>query len=138
MQPVFQIGLHKKDLGLLKKIKAFFAVGEIYHKEKSCNYVVQDLKSLNVIVNHFERYPLLTKKCEDFILFSRIVTLVNKKEHLTLSGLHEIISIKASINLGLSAGAPLGLLKTYFPNITPVVRPKRTDEELLNSKIDPH
>lgn len=133
MQPVFQIGLHKKDLGLLKKIKAFFAVGEIYHKEKSCNYVVQDLKSLNVIVNHFERYPLLTKKCEDFILFSRIVTLVNKKEHLTLSGLHEIISIKASINLGLSAD-----LKTYFPNITPVVRPKRTDEELLNSKIDPH
>jgi hypothetical protein len=133
VQPVFQIGLHKKDLDLLKKIKAFFDVGEIYHKEKSCNYVVQNLRSLNLIVNHFERYPLLTKKCEDFILFSRIVTLVNKKEHLTLSGLHEIISIKASMNLGLSAD-----MKTYFPNITPVIRPKRTDEELLNSNIDPH
>lgn len=133
VQPVFQIGLHKKDLDLLKKIKAFFDVGEIYHKEKSCNYVVQNLISLNLIVNHFERYPLLTKKCEDFILFSRIVTLVNKKEHFTLSGLHEIISIKASMNLGLSAD-----MKTYFPNITPVIRPKRTDEELLNSNIDPH
>ena len=41
VQPVFQIGLHKKDLDLLKKIKAFFDVGEIYHKEKSCNYVVK-------------------------------------------------------------------------------------------------
>ena len=132
VQPVFQIGLHKKDLDLLKKIQAFLGVGEIYHKEKSCNYVVQNLRSLNVIVNHFERYPLLTKKCEDFILFSRIVTLINKKEHFTLSGLHEIISIKASMNLGLSAD-----LKTYFPNITPVIRPKRTDEELLNSNLDP-
>ena len=96
VQPVFQVGLHKKDLdrglrpsparcareGLLKKIKAFFDVGEIYHisaapshpsrmlggqgcggREKSCNYVVQNLISLNLIVNHFERYPLLTKKC---------------------------------------------------------------------------
>ena len=59
--------------------------------------------------------------------------MVNKKEHFTLSGLHEIISIKASMNLGLSAD-----MKTYFPNITPVIRPKRTDEELLNSNIDPH
>jgi len=133
VQPVFQICLHKKDLDLLKKIQAFFGVGKIYHKEKSCHYVVQDLKSINVIVNHFERYPLLTKKREDFILFSRIVTLINKKEHLTLSGLHEIISIKASMNLGLSAD-----LKTSFPNIIPVTRPKRTDEELLNSNIDPH
>jgi hypothetical protein len=37
------------------------------------------------------------------------------------------------MNLGLSAD-----MKTYFPNITPVIRPKRTDEELLNSNIDPH
>jgi len=133
VQPVFQIGLHKKDLDLLKKIQAFLGVGEIYHKEKSCNYVVQNLRSLNVIVNHFERYPLLTKKREDFILFSRIVTLINKKEHLTLSGLHGIISIKASMNLGLSTD-----LQTSFPNITPVIRPKRRDEELLNSNIDPH
>lgn len=133
MQPGFQICLHRKDLDLLKKIKVFFGVGEIYFKEKSCHYVVQDIKNINVIVNHFERYHLLTKKHEDFILFSRIVTLINKKEHLTLSGLHEIISIKASMNLGLSAN-----LKTFFPTITPVTRPKRTDEELLNSNIEPH
>ena len=95
--------------------------------------MVQDLRGLNVIINHFEKYPLLTKKYEDFILFSRIVTLINKKEHLTLSGLHEIISLKASMNLGLSA-----LLKTAFPDNIPIIRPKRTDEVLLNSNIDPH
>ena len=78
-------------------------------------------------------YPLLTKKCEDFKLFFRIVSLISKKEHLTLSGLHEIISLKASMNLGLTS-----LLKTAFPDITPIIRPKRSDEELLNSIIDPH
>jgi len=133
IQPAFQIGLHKKDFDLLRKIQAFWGVGEIYHKEESCNYIVQSLKGLNVIINHFEKYPLLTKKREDFLLFAQIVSLINKKEHLTLSGLHEIISLKASINLGLST-----FLKTTFPDIIPIIKPKRSDEELLNSNIDPY
>lgn len=108
-------------------------VGEIYHKEQSSNYVVQSLRGLNIIVNHFEKYPLLTKKSEDFKLFAQIMILMNKKEHLTLSGLHEIISLKASMNLGLPT-----LLKSAFPDIIPAMRPKRSDEELLNSKIHPY
>ena len=68
IQPVFQISLHKKDLDLLKKIQASLGVGAIYTKEKSYNYMVQSLKDINVIVNHFEKYPLLTKKREDFLL----------------------------------------------------------------------
>ena len=39
IQPVFQIGLHKKDLDLLIKIQEFLGVGEIYHKEESSNYI---------------------------------------------------------------------------------------------------
>lgn len=133
VQPVFQIGLHQRDFNLLEKIRTFWGVGEIYHKEESYNYMVQSLKGLKVIVNHFYKYPLLTKKLEDFKLFSQIVTLVNQKEHLTISGLHKIISLKASMNLGLPES-----LKTAFPDITPAVRPIRSDEELLNSNIDPY
>ena len=91
VQLVFQIGLHQRDFNLLEKIRTFWGVGEIYHKEESSNYMVQSLKGLKVIVNHFDKYPLLTKKLEDFKLFSQIVTLVNQKEHLTISGLHKII-----------------------------------------------
>ena len=40
------------------------------------------------------------------------------KEHLTIQGLHKIVTIKASMNLGLSAD-----LKSAFPDIVPVVRP---------------
>ena len=135
VQPIFQIDLHKKDPTLLKKIQTFLGVGEIYHKENSSNYMVQSLSGLSVIVNHFEKYPLLTKKWADFKLFAQVVALMNKKEHLTISGLHQIVSIKASMNnLRLSP-----LLKTAFPNIIPAIRPERSNivEHLLKSKIDP-
>ena len=98
VQLVFQIGLHKKDINLLEKIQAFWGVGEIYHKEQSSNYVVQSLRGLNVIVNHFEKYPLLTKKCEDFKLFAQIMTLMNKKEHLTQEGFNKIEALSQQMN----------------------------------------
>jgi len=133
IQPVFQIGLHKKDINLLEKIKTFLGVGTIYHKEESSNYMIQSLRDLSVIINHFNKYPLLTKKWEDFKLFSEIVTLINQKEHLSLSGFHKIISLRASMNNGLSR-----TIKTAFPENTPAIRPKRSDEDLLNSNIDPY
>nr|YP_010963385.1 NADH dehydrogenase subunit 2 [Raffaelea arxii]WNK75974.1 NADH dehydrogenase subunit 2 [Raffaelea arxii] len=133
VQPVFQIELHKKDLNLLKKIKAYFDVGEIYFKESSCNFKVQSLKGVKVIINHFEKYPLFTKKREDFLLFTQIVVLISQKEHLTNEGLQKIISLKASMNLGLPK-----TLKIAFPNLVPAVRPKRSDVEIANSKLDPH
>ena len=120
-------------MDLLKKIQKFLGVGEIYHKEEFSNYMVQSSKGIKVIIDHFEKYPLLTKKREDFILFSQIVTLINQKEHLTLSGLHKIVSLRASLNAGLST-----LLKTAFPDVIPAIRPQRSDEILLNSKINPN
>jgi len=44
--------------------------------------------------------------------------MVARKEHLTMEGLHKVLSIRASINNGLSER-----LKTFFPNVNPVVRP---------------
>lgn len=138
VQPVFQIGLHKKDYSLLKKIEKYFGVGVIYNKEDSSNYVVHSLKGINVIVNHFEKYPFLTKKWEDFKLFSDVVSMISKKEHLTISGLHKIISLKASINNGLSLN-----LKNAFPDIIPAIKPKRSNSDTAyyvgerKSNIDP-
>ena len=43
---------------------------------------------------------------------------MERREHLTLEGLHKIISIRASMNNGLSPK-----LKLAFPDIVPVVRP---------------
>lgn len=43
---------------------------------------------------------------------------MNRKDHLSLEGLHKILSIRASINLGLSKEQ-----QTAFPDIRPVLRP---------------
>jgi hypothetical protein len=76
---------------------------------------IKDL--INTIIPHFEKYPLLTQKAADFILFLRIVELMNTGAHISVEGLQNIVNIKASINLGSSE-----LIKSEFV-INPVERP---------------
>ena len=119
---IFKIELHSKDLPLLNQIKSFFKdVGNINEHKTRNNvaYTVNSVKDLNnIIIPHFENYPLISKKRADFILFKSAVELIYKKEHLTNEGINNIVAIKASMNLGLS-----NTLQTKFPNIIPVLRP---------------
>ena len=111
----FSIGLHKKDLALLEKIKNYFDVGGISQKGvNGVQYYVNSPSDLLIIENHLENYPLLTQKQADFILFKNILELIRRKEHLTPSGLNEIVSCKAAMNKGLS-----GSLKEAFLDIIP-------------------
>lgn len=118
---VFGIVVHKKDRAILELIQAYFnGVGSItVQKKDAVHYRVYSLKDLALIINHFEKYPLLTQKRADFELFKQVVEMQSRKEHLTLEGLRKIASIKASSNLGLSEQQ-----KTAFPNIIPVERPR--------------
>jgi len=89
----------------------------------TCTYRVDKLKNiLEVIIPHFDKYPLATQKLADFILFKEIISLMNNKEHLTLDGLNKILSYKASLNLGLSVAGG-SELKEKFSNIEAVKRP---------------
>ena len=119
VQPLFIIVLHKKDIAILEIIKSTMGVGEIYkHGKNAAQFRIFSIKDLAVVINHFDKYPLITKKLADYILFKRIIGLISNKEHLTMEGLQKIIAIKTSMNLGLSDE-----LKKAFPNIIPVKRP---------------
>ena len=63
-------------------------------------------------------YPLITRKLADYLLFKEIVIRMERREHLKMDGLQEIVNIKASLNLGLSKNLP-----TAFPGTMPVPRP---------------
>ena len=92
-------------------------------------YSVSSIKDLSkFVIPHFENYPLLTQKGADFILFKKIVTIINEKNHLILEGFQQIINIKASMNLGLS-----DLLKAEFNDFTPVERPIINTEYIPDS-----
>lgn len=115
----FQIGLHKKDKVLLEEIKIYFGVGKVYKRDSNTyEFRVDTVKELKVILNHFDRYPLKTKKLADYMLFKQAVNLIIDKKHLTKEGVNKILAIKASLNKGLS-----DKLKAAFPNIAPVKRP---------------
>ena len=120
--PVYSIELHIRDIGVLYKIREFFNVGSVIVRIRNGKstgiYSVQSIRDLiNVIIPHFIKYPLITQKQADFILFSLVVNLLNK-EHLTEEGIYKILSIRASMNKGLTAS-----LKALFPNIVGVERP---------------
>jgi hypothetical protein len=76
-----------------------------------------------MIIDHFDKYPLLTQKRANYLLFKKAFELVQRKEHLTPEGFRELLSIKAAINLGFS-----DTLKEAFPDIIPVEKPKVEDQ----------
>ena len=121
IEPSFAIGLHIRNTHLLEKIHAFFGVGQIKISKvrRTVVYSVHSVKDLtNVIIPHFCKYPLLTQKGADFELFKMIIDLINSKEHSTIEGIHKIVSIRGSLNWGLTP-----TLAEAFPDIIPVVRP---------------
>lgn len=44
---------------------------------------VNSQKELEVVINHFDKFPLITKKRADYLLFKRVFILIKNKEHLT-------------------------------------------------------
>lgn len=122
----FQVELHKKDIAILKQIKSYFGVGEIYnHRSQAIQYRVQSIKDIINIINHFDKYPLITQKLSNYLLFKKVINLILNKEHLTIDGLHNILSIKAALNNGLS-----GKLLEEFPNIIPISTPLMQQQEI--------
>lgn len=98
IQPKFQISLHVRDLPLLLKVQQFFGnIGSVSESENMAFYSVSSVKDLvKTIIPHFLKYPLLTQKGADFILFKQIVDLMENKAHLTIEGINQIINIKAA------------------------------------------
>lgn len=118
--------MHEKDRDLILKIYNYF--GKIgYISKPNKNLIVEFRVStlndiINVIIPHFNNYPLLTKKYADFIFFKNIVKLMLEKEHQNLEGIQNIVNIKSLMNWGIS-----DVLKESFPNIV-----QKEREELLN------
>lgn len=113
----------KKDRRVFRTNSSFFfcGVGSItYASGNTLHYRIASLHDLiNVVLPHFDKYPLNSQKRADFILFKEIVLLMVNREHLTIQGSKKkIVNLRSSINLGGSES-----LKEAFPNTVPVERP---------------
>lgn len=116
VNPGFTITVHKKDRELLTRIQKFFGgigVVKITSRKHMIQFRVFSIQDLNIILNHFDKYPLITKKCADYLLFKEALEFIKNKKHLTIEGFNEILAIRASINKGLPES-----LRENFPYIT--------------------
>lgn len=105
----------------------FNGIGSIYSDEKrsSVKYRVSSFEELGSIIEHLDKYPLITQKKADYLLFKQAWELINQKIHLTSEGLNQIVNIRAAMNLGLTE-----TLKREFPAYIPVVRPLIQDQKI--------
>ena len=123
VQLIFKITLHNKDIDLLNQLLDYYGVGNIKkHGETTLEYYVKSYKDLKVIIAHFDKYPLITQKQADCLLFKQALDILSAKEHLTVEGLRKIVGVRASMNLGLPEE-----LKTTFPYVISALRPIVSD-----------
>ena len=103
-------------------------VGEIYKSRSDLyEFKVSSIKDTSVIINHFDNYPLITQKFADYQLFKQAYDVIINKNHLTKEGLAKLVSLKASMNLGITP-----LLKKAYPNVIPAIRDNFFDQEIPN------
>lgn len=95
------------------------------HGNITLQYTIKSPKDLNIIISHFYKYPLLSQKRADYLLFKSAVLLLKNEVHLTREGFNKILCIRAYINLGLSEE-----LKLTFSNVTPMARPLLLDKSV--------
>lgn len=80
-----------------------------------------------MIIPHLIKYPLLTKKAVDFELFKLGVEIIDNQTNLKKDGLDRLVSIKSSMNKGLSEP-----LSKAFPSNIPITITK----PIINSSIE--
>lgn len=78
----FNLKLHERDHPLLRAIRDYFGVGQIYHVKDprptagpKVYYRVTDLEELQAIIRHFDRYPPRGWKTHGYAIWRRMVQL---------------------------------------------------------------
>lgn len=96
----FQIDQKNNDLLIL--IKKFLGGNIGYRKSQDTYYFGStSFGSAKKVIDYFDQYHLLSSKYVNYLKWRKAYVLIQKKEHLTTSGLIKITNIKKSMNKGL-------------------------------------
>jgi len=102
----FVITQGEKSLDVLESVERFFDCGRIYvnrrydnHRENIYRYCVRNRKDLlTIIVPFFREHHLFTAKKNDFEIFSEVVGMMERREHLSEKGFEKIKDLAAQTN----------------------------------------
>lgn len=100
-------------------------MGFITTSSKTCIYRVRSLADIrNIILPHFDNFPLITAKSVDYLLFKKAINMMVNKEHLNKEGINNFMKIRVSMNKGRELLSDENL-SVFFPNLTPFPREVR-------------
>src|SRR3989344_7728566 len=101
LRPSFSVSQNEDRRQVLDIIKEYFGCGYIrrdYH-DKTVKFEVRDHTDLvRKIIPHFEKFPLLSSKQNDFELFRKICELIDQNKHLNKNGYVEILNLAYGMN----------------------------------------
>ena len=88
----FSMHIHVKDVLVLDLVQKTLGVGKLRkNNENTVLLRVSDIQELQVIIDHFKNYPLVSAKHSDFLLFEQCYYIMKKKEHITQEGFKRIL-----------------------------------------------
>jgi hypothetical protein len=103
VRPSFSLSLNARDLTLLQGLQAFFGCGWLRESrgDRTFKYEVRSIRDLvNVVLPHFERFPLAGDKSRSFAGFCRVCRMVQQGDHLQHDGLREIVDVAYRVGAG--------------------------------------
>jgi LAGLIDADG endonuclease len=126
IRPIFELLVNDKYKQTINYMLLFFNWGSTYKLiNNNIIYRVIKIVDLNeVIIPHFNKYPLLSSKKTTYILWVECIKLMNLGLYKSKKGLKLILLIYTSIGGGASNKVII-----YFPDLIPV--PKVVKIELL-------
>jgi len=126
VKPTFAVVQGESSRDVLDDIVTFFGCGKVYtnrrsdnHREHLCSYQVFKFSDLrDVIVPFFVANPLRTSKSANFDKFADVIARIDRREHLSLSGLMEIAAIVETMN-HRKPSKVLRILRDHTPTLFP-------------------
>ena len=102
--PEFRVVQNQTDEQVLFRIQKYFGFGKVTVNRKDKHGVrkefrVRGLQNLNELISFFQQHPLQTlAKKQSFEIFTKVIQMMNNKEHLTQEGLNEIAKMVSIMN----------------------------------------
>ncbi len=101
VKPSFAIGQNFDRREVLDLIQEFFGCGCMRrdYADKTLKYEVRSLEELvSKIIPHFQKFPLISSKQKDFLLFADVCKRMKNGDHHTIEGLRKIVQLAYTMN----------------------------------------
>lgn len=121
--------MHNRDLHLLFKVQKFFGVGNVTVNkgvDANSSYEVATKADLKIILQHFNRYPLLTSKRHTFYNFTTVFEIFCRADHLNIIGFKQMVYYINLLNNPIKHKNFEVIKKKFFGGIALILLPVPT------------